>query len=315
MKNFLNSLFVLGVITAALLTSCTPKVVTQLVKTYPSVSEDSVLVVEQGQKAPKGAKMVGYVSVLDRSTTTRCEYAHVLKAATKETAKKGGNVLLIDEHLEPDAWSVCHRIDATMLRIDTLPANFKVHPELAALARNKNQHPSTVTKLSFGRGIVASKIVVGSDILRGRGGFEIAGSFENYNAEGVGYGINGFYNSVSLGSYGNVGVFYMGPLLSYGSRFHQHWRLGLQLGIGIVGFIDHTEDPYYSNHKSTDVQAGFGVQGNAGIEYMLSNMFGLGTEIQITTGRMLKPAGFNMSKDEFYGIGHVGLLFGVRYYF
>lgn len=175
MKNCLNSLFVLGVITAALLTSCTPKVVTQLVKTYPSVSEDSVLVVEQGQKAPKGAKMVGYVSVLDRSTTTRCEYAHVLKAATKETAKKGGNVLLIDEHFEPDGWSLCHRIDATMLRIDTLPANFKVHPELAALARNKNQHPSTVTKLSVGRGIVASKIVVGSDILRGRGGFEIAG--------------------------------------------------------------------------------------------------------------------------------------------
>lgn len=50
-----------------LLTSCSPKVVTHIVRTYPNpVPADSVYVIEPGDTVPNTAETLGSVSVVDR---------------------------------------------------------------------------------------------------------------------------------------------------------------------------------------------------------------------------------------------------------
>lgn len=54
-----------------LLTSCSPKVVTNIVRTYPGIiPADSVYVIGLGEKVPNTAETIGRVSVVDRGTST-----------------------------------------------------------------------------------------------------------------------------------------------------------------------------------------------------------------------------------------------------
>ena len=65
-----------------LLTSCSPKVVTHIVRTYPNpVPADSVYVIEPGDTVPNTAETLGSVSVVDRGTSRNCRYDQVLRLA------------------------------------------------------------------------------------------------------------------------------------------------------------------------------------------------------------------------------------------
>ena len=58
-----------------LLTSCSPKVVTNIIRTYPDIiPADSVYVIGLGEKVPNTAETIGRVSVVDRGTSTNCRY-------------------------------------------------------------------------------------------------------------------------------------------------------------------------------------------------------------------------------------------------
>mgnify|MGYP000976502267 CR=1 FL=1 len=109
-----------------LLTSCSPKVVTHIVRTYPNpVPADSVYVIEPGDTVPNTAETLGSVSVVDRGTSRNCRYDQVLRLAQEATGKNGGNGLAITEHVKPSFWgSSCHQINALMLRLtDMVPAS------------------------------------------------------------------------------------------------------------------------------------------------------------------------------------------------
>ena len=57
-----------------LLTSCSPKVVTNIVRTYPDIiPADSVYVIGLGEKVPKTDETLGRVSVVDRGTSKRLQ--------------------------------------------------------------------------------------------------------------------------------------------------------------------------------------------------------------------------------------------------
>ena len=92
----------LAVTAILLLTSCSPKVVTHIVRTYPNpVPADSVYVIEPGDTVPNTAETLGSVSVVDRGTSRNCRYDQVLRLAQEATGKNGGNGLAITEHVKP----------------------------------------------------------------------------------------------------------------------------------------------------------------------------------------------------------------------
>ena len=71
-----------------LLTSCSPKVVTNIVRTYPDIiPADSVYVIGLGEKVPNTAETIGRVSVVDRGTSTNCRYDQVLHLAQEATGR------------------------------------------------------------------------------------------------------------------------------------------------------------------------------------------------------------------------------------
>ena len=115
----------LAVTAILLLTSCSPKVVTHIVRTYPNpVPADSVYVIEPGDTVPNTAETLGSVSVVDRGTSRNCRYDQVLRLAQEATGKNGGNGLAITEHVKPSFWgSSCHQINALMLHLTDTKVN------------------------------------------------------------------------------------------------------------------------------------------------------------------------------------------------
>lgn len=68
-----------------LLTSCSPKVVTNIVRTYPGIiPADSVYVIGLGEKVPNTAETIGRVSVVDRGTSMGHRTKRILRIERKE---------------------------------------------------------------------------------------------------------------------------------------------------------------------------------------------------------------------------------------
>lgn len=160
----------LAVTAILLLTSCSPKVVTHIVRTYPNpVPADSVYVIEPGDTVPNTAETLGSVSVVDRGTSRNCRYDQVLRLAQEATGKNGGNGLAITEHVKPSFWgSSCHQINALMLHLtDTKVNATEGNPvqdmiDLGRVAvreeKEKRRAPANTFEASFGYGWVTNKM-------------------------------------------------------------------------------------------------------------------------------------------------------------
>ena len=99
MKTIKNLLFVF---TLFILTSCAPKVMTDIVKTYPvSTTPENIRLYGLNDTVPNSAEVIGKVAVVDNGASTNCKYDQVLELAKKETSKYGGNALSLTEHKEP----------------------------------------------------------------------------------------------------------------------------------------------------------------------------------------------------------------------
>jgi len=104
--------------------SCSPKVMTTVLKTYPALPDTAyVAVYEDSNNVPASAEPLGKVSVVDNMFSTRGSYQQVVSMATAKTRAVGGNGFLITQHIPPSAFgSSIHQISGTMLRINPLDA-------------------------------------------------------------------------------------------------------------------------------------------------------------------------------------------------
>lgn len=110
------------IIIALVLAGCSPKVNTSLVKlNLPDrshLSYEPFAVIEDNNTSKiQGAKEIGQVKIKDSGFTLFCDYETVKKLVKQEALKLGGNCYVITEHKEPDNWSTCHRITATVYDI------------------------------------------------------------------------------------------------------------------------------------------------------------------------------------------------------
>ena len=111
--------YVVVILAAILLASCTPRVLTDITMSYPARSVEEVKVYDVGDTVPNSAVAIGKVAVLDRGLTTNCGYDRMLGLAKERTAENGGNGLLLTEHRKPSFWgSSCHQLMGTMFLID-----------------------------------------------------------------------------------------------------------------------------------------------------------------------------------------------------
>jgi hypothetical protein len=106
----------------AVSSSCSPKISTNLSKSYPALDyQQEVAVIELDQAEPAGSEELGQVRIGDSGFTTDCKYESVLDKAKLEARKAGGNAIKIIEHQQPSAFSSsCHRITAKILKIDNI---------------------------------------------------------------------------------------------------------------------------------------------------------------------------------------------------
>ena len=203
-----------AVATILLMTSCSPKVVTNIVRTYPDmIPADSVYVIGLGEKVPNTAETIGRVSVVDRGTSRNCRYDQVLHLAQEETGKNGGNGLAITNHQKPSFWgSSCHQISGLMLRlsdrtVDTLKTNpvqdvIDLDLIVAKDYAERRKAPANTFEASFGYGWVTSKIYdINGAALGSKGGVEWKLGYEYVWSSGMGIGLqySGFKKSFTGG--------------------------------------------------------------------------------------------------------------------
>lgn len=61
-----------------LLTSCAPKVITHMAKSYPvSTTANEVRLYGMGQAVPESAEVIGAVSVVNNGASAKCKYEQV----------------------------------------------------------------------------------------------------------------------------------------------------------------------------------------------------------------------------------------------
>lgn len=306
---FVAALFLL------LLTACSPRVTTEIIKTYPPLIADSVWVYEPGEVIPNSAEPIGRVSVTDAGATTKCKYDQVLWIAREETAKVGGNGFVVTEHKTPAIWgSSCHQISGTMLyindwTIDTEASNSitdAIEAEHIALEEKmkKRQVPANTVGLDVGIGYVYSKIYTPYRTYRGKSGVDWKLEYNRVYRNGLGFGLqySGFRTNFLGGGY--MLLAYIAPSFIGRVKLSDVWILKYGIGIGYFGYSD-----------SGDILSGVGLDVNIGAEYMVSKHVGLGIEVQSLSSYLSGQEGVTLGEDEHSGISRINIKGGVRFYF
>lgn len=113
-----NILFVAIIL---LLSACAPKVSTNLSKTFaPLDYTEEVMVFTLEEPFPQESEDIGVIKIGDSGFTTQCDWSNIIELAKLEARKAGGNAIKITEHTPPNLASTCHRITATILKVDNL---------------------------------------------------------------------------------------------------------------------------------------------------------------------------------------------------
>ena len=104
-----------------LATSCSPRIVTQVLKTYPRAEEyEQMPIYTDKNEVDPQAEIIGSVFVGESGFTTNCGYQNMVHRAVVEARSIGGDAILIVEHIPPSIISTCHQIRAKILKENRL---------------------------------------------------------------------------------------------------------------------------------------------------------------------------------------------------
>lgn len=323
--------------------SCSPKITSFVPQEFPPLHPDSVRVYEEGDGVPGSAYSIGRVSVTDRGLTAKCNYAYMLGLAVKETAKKGGNGLYVNEHRYPNFWrSTCHEVFATMLRIpdftvdstDIYDGEKAIEQEMQLRKAYKDQvnafierHrvPSDMIKLSVGPAWITSRVTTATGDYKNKIGTHVALSYVHYWRYGHGFGGIADYSytlypdaSSSRHDDSSVNLLLFAPTYSYSQKIVKGWiwEVGLGIGLAICSNRFSQNIPWGGFQRSMITEAGVGLYTRLSTEYMFSKHWGAGIELSSTTLRFAEPDGYKKTNtNESYGFNRFSVLGGFRFYF
>lgn len=302
-------------LTAALITSCSPKVYSEANLILPAQPLEAVQVFEPGDNVPDEAIGIGTVAVRDMGFATRCKYDNVVHMAKQRTAETGGNGLLITEHKKPNFWgSSCHQVTGTMLYISE---NGEISDSLRRAASMKATQVQSETKSKYRIDVPSSQDIFGVNAgvsflnsrietpwgdYDNRAGFNVTAHYDHLWSRGVGVGALANYNTTSIHGQ-TLSTFFVGPEVVYGLRFAYRWYFDVGLGAG-YGYYNDGEEGH----------SGFGSNARFGIDYLFNEKVGLSLMMNAQTIHLKKPKGYELKKNEFYGVSHYGIELGLQFY-
>lgn len=332
-----------AVTTATLVASCTPTVHTTVLKSYPAVLPDSVVVYSKKYQVPDRAEALGNVSVRDGGVTTQCDSLTVVGYVKLETGKMGGNAALITEHIKPSFWgSTCHQMTATALRVNGLNTLTLDTAALGTLyIKPLRTLPQARFSLNVGYGIRGAKIDPDAStsykrfLEKQRTGFIWEGSFDYFFSDWYGIALDyaGYYTAVEgidpvfeTASRMNITdvMTYVG--LGWAMRYpfgnNKKWLLDATLGLGYFGY---TTKAHLPRHRYSQKLNGstVGFRWNLGVEHRLNENFGLGANFVMLNGMLSKATvsdsdgnktTVEYEADKREGLGQFRFQVGVRYY-
>ena len=320
--------FFLTIVVAGLLNGCAPRVVSDMYTyEFEPLPPDSVQVFQMDEQVPPRSLAIGTVKVVDNGLSVKGGYDRVLQLAIGETARNGGNGLIVQEHRVPNRRSTIHRVWGTMLRMELTAADTVVRASVQnALARSDydgyqqykneqqrvetlvNKNPRNVFRASIGPSWLVSRYVTPFREYKSKGGFDVTADYEHIWKWGFGVGVNYLHSYTTFDENYTLRLNYIGPSLALGYMLGSHWRLGASLGVGYGWRRESTALASYTDGNIATLA-------RMSIEYMPTHDFGLGLQMNTMTIRLEKPDDFDLKDNEFYGIQSLGILAAVHFYF
>lgn len=186
-------------------------------------------------------------------------------------------------------------------------ARRKLFPSRSQLA----DQPHNVFKVNVGPALMFSKMYVGvpPTTYHHRWGFDLTGDYQHIWDHGFGLGINYAFNHTSFGSEG-FSLHYVGPSAVYARRLVGGLGFDVSLGIGYGRFVEET---HYRKYRSALARDGFGSMLQAGLDYLITENFGVGVETNLLTVRCSKVD--DLPDDASFGVRRFNILAGLRVYF
>lgn len=191
---------------------------------------------------------------------------------------------------------------------DEAPKSKRVLPSNAQLA----DQPHNVFKVSIGPAMVFSKSYVGnpSMVYNHRWGFDLMGDLQHIWDWGWGIGFNYAFNHTSFGSEG-FSVHYVGPSVVYARRLVGGLGIDASVGLGYGRFVEET---HYRVYRSALARNGFGTIMQFGVEYLITDNFGIGIDTNLLTV-LTKKNESELPEEEAFGVRRFNILAGLRVYF
>ena len=332
---------------ALLLASCSPRVVTDmLTNEWPATKPDSVYVFHKNDHIPTGSQEIGKVKVVDTGFSLKGSFNQVMQKAINATAEKGGNGLVITEHRWPDGRSTIHRIWGTMLHIpesafaesetpDTMEysalkqiltedeyaefmeyrATKQFYEEQEKEYEEKLQRqqellkvvPHNVLRLSVGPSFMTSKYQIGNREYKNRAGLDVCIDYDHF-WKAIGLGINYLHNYTSFDGGIKTRLDYIGPSYVLAITTSKTFRFDYAIGLGYCHYSESLDKYSISQNR-------LGYMMRVGAEWRVAKSLALGAQINYFSVRLKKPEGLELKDNETYGISHIGLQAGLRYYF
>ena len=315
-----------GVMGIIMLTGCQPRVLTDILMTYPEKSVENVVVYEPEDSIPADAMTLGYVAVIDRGTTTHCNYDYVKSLAIKESAKVGGNGFQIVQHQTPSLWKgSCHQIAGNILlagKIDPDSLVFVTEndfvSQLEAMQEAEERFyqkqilsrpPINRLRANFGLGWDPDKIETYDNLYRPKLGSSLLAGYECLILGNNTYmGFTYMHHNATCSKLGNYRMDYIGATASWSEVFgnKRNWLYDISFGVGYNRYTI----------KNFHKQSGLGFHFTADVDYMITRHFGIGIEAGYVVGTFKRPDEVIVKEeDDVYARGALLLTGGLRWYF
>lgn len=283
-----NTFFVFGCV-SFFIAGCSPKVTTEVVKSYPVTRAYDVRLFEAKDTLPPAAEVLGRASV-EKGTESDAE-----TMVKVETAKVGGNAFAVKEK-SSSFMGRSYRMDGYMLRfpgtrlevdqaLDGLAANRFWTASDHETAKDEKKDGTSTLYLNAGGGFITSELrTPGGTAVWGhpRRGTEMQAGWDWVGRKGLGSGL--FFSAYHSRAYGlasppevaderfHMNFFYIGPEFVVRTFFSDYWSAKAALGLGAFFSREKVRD----NSRLDYGLDGWGGHFQLGLEYRLAEHVGVG---------------------------------------
>ena len=343
--------FFLLIVTGALM-GCSPQVTSELVTEGLSPQPtNKVMIVDKGESTGD-MQTIGQVTVDGKAESVKSEYGKMLGMAVRETAQKGGNVLVMD-YSEMDK----NRLKGTMAytdgevndsltlsvrRIDELKAKLLGPTKTVAKKATANAEAATDTTAAITNNQVEADgwqqeeeepqgimFKIGAGPMWTTSKLYLTTDAKNYVTDQRGYGLNLSIAYTGKNIYGFGADFYGVRTeidIPNNIRYYGNKPDYIMMYLGPSALIGGNITPwlrldaslglglaYY--HDDGQNEIGFGSRMTVGMEIMVTKTLGIGIDGVRQRSVFSKPDGFKQPDNESYGFDHLGAMLTVRFHY